>query len=95
MNNHILKSADKIINGERQHEYGAADHSFSTIAQMWSTYLGTEITAENVAMMMILLKVARSISRATEDSLIDIAGYAALAWVVQEEIHEEWAKYHK
>lgn len=89
MNSHILITADRIINGERQRDYGAADHSFRTIATMWSAYLGIKITSEQVALMMILLKVARSTDTATQDSLVDIAGYAALAWLVKERTNED------
>lgn len=92
MNSHILTTADKIIKGERQRDYGAASHSFQTIATMWSAYLGMQIKSEQVALMMVLLKVARSTNTATEDSLVDIAGYAALAWVAQEKTYEEWAE---
>ena len=80
MNSHILEAAEKVINGERQRDYGEASHSFATIATMWSSYLGKPITPEQVGMMMILLKVARSTNQPTEDSLVDIAGYAALTW---------------
>ena len=82
MNSHILESADRIINGERQRDYGEASNSFATIATMWSSYLGKPITIEQVGMMMILLKVARSTKKPTEDSLVDIAGYAALTWSI-------------
>ena len=86
MNNHILKTADRVISGERQRQYGSAEHSFDVISRMWSAYLGTNISPEKVAMMMILLKVGRSTVIPTEDSLVDIAGYAALAWDVSDEI---------
>ena len=56
------------------------EDSFNTIASLWTTYLGLPITPKDVCMMMILLKVARiSLSYAEEDSLVDIAGYAACA----------------
>lgn len=81
----ILMKANEIIHGQRQEDYGPPDRSFDTIAKLWNIYLNTcpgnrtYITAADVAMMMVLLKVARTENVPTEDSLVDICGYAALA----------------
>lgn len=81
---YILQMANEIIHGRRKDDYGKAERSFKTIAELWTTYLqscrlGREyVTASDVAMMMILLKVARTDHVPTTDSLIDICGYAAL-----------------
>lgn len=83
--NSILKTANEIIRGQRNQAYGPAERSFDTISKLWSIYLNTcrngreYITAADVAMMMILLKVARTNDTPTVDSLVDICGYAALA----------------
>lgn len=82
MKHRVLNHADNIIHGARQRDYGSADHSFNTIAKMWSAYLKTEIKPDQVAMMMVLLKVGRSTDSVQFDSLVDIAGYAALADIV-------------
>jgi hypothetical protein len=82
----ILKTASEIISGERNDQYGSPEESFSTIARLWNVYLNNcrngrdFITKTDVAMMMILLKVARTNGEPTKDSLVDIAGYAALTW---------------
>jgi hypothetical protein len=89
MKHRVLNHADNIIHGARQRDYGSASHSFSTIADLWSAYLGHEVTPEQVCMMMILLKVGRSTKSAQFDSLVDIAGYAALADTVIDEAHYE------
>jgi len=78
-NTHVLEEAERKINGVRQMEYGNAKDSFATIAEMWSIFKGVAISPADVAMMMILLKVARSRGTIKLDSLVDIAGYAALA----------------
>jgi hypothetical protein len=81
----LLAEANDIINGIRQQSYGAPENSFVTIAAMWNDYrLGCmkdrlSFNDVDVAMMMILLKVARTNDMPTHDSLVDIAGYAALA----------------
>lgn len=82
--NEILSKAKSIINGERQGTYGDAEDSFQTIADMWSAYLNTEISSEDVANMMILMKVARNSSGVyKDDNWIDICGYAALGGEIQ------------
>lgn len=76
----ILKEAATIINGTRQQTYGEPEDNFGTIAQMWEAYLGIPISAMDVSMMMVLLKVARVSGRpdlTTIDNFIDICGYAA------------------
>lgn len=80
----ILETAKTIINGERQGTYGHAENSFSTIAQLWSAFLGKDLTAADVANMMILMKVARNTSGVyKEDNWVDICGYAALGGEIQ------------
>ena len=80
----ILTRAGSIINGERQGIYGNAEESFAMIADFWMNYLGTPITASDVANMMILMKVARNSSGVyQDDNWIDICGYAALGGEIQ------------
>ena len=80
----ILDSAKSIINGERQGTYGKAENSFAVIAQMWTAYLGKDLTSADVANMMILMKVARNSSGVyKDDNWIDICGYAALGGEIQ------------
>ena len=77
---YILATADEIVNGVRNEAYGNPEDNFSRIANFWSTYLKTDITAHDVAIMMILLKVARTQSgTGSMDNYVDIAGYAACA----------------
>jgi hypothetical protein len=75
----ILDEANKIIHSDRAASYGPVEDSFERIAKYWEDYLGIAIDREDVAMMMILLKVARNQHSFKRDNLIDIAGYAALA----------------
>jgi len=81
----ILTHAAEIVAGSRNSTHGNKERSFQVIADMWNLYLGSrtipgEITSVNVAQMMELLKIARSIvGLPTEDHFIDSAGYAAIA----------------
>lgn len=74
----ILEEARDLIQGDRASSYGDAKTSFERIASLWSTYKGVEITAKDVASMMILLKVSRGVTSAKRDNWLDIIGYAAL-----------------
>jgi hypothetical protein len=81
-NESVLQEAERIINGQRRTDYGGAKASFERIAGLFSAYLGIGIDAHDVAMLMVLLKVARSKQgimnngEPQRDSLVDIAGYA-------------------
>jgi len=78
--NEVLNTAKEIINGDRQDDYGDARDSFASIGAYWTNYLKHPITAKDVAMMMVLLKVSRmSTGSGSNDCLIDMAGYSALA----------------
>lgn len=82
----VLEEAKRCICQDRQNQYGAPEDSFLTIAAFWETYLSAkyerpiELTRDDVAIMMVLLKVARTIGHAHHvDNYVDMAGYAALA----------------
>lgn len=82
----ILQEAERIINGERRVEYGDARDCFALISNLWTEYSidklkdDTSISAHDVAMMMCLMKIARTTTGAKKrDTYVDIAGYAALA----------------
>lgn len=80
----VLDEAKKIINGQRQNEYGTPEDSFQRIADYWNTYLrhkcdlDANLTSSDVAMLMILFKIAREEHSHKTDNAVDIAGYAAL-----------------
>ena len=84
----ILKEAEKAVYKDRQKDYGSVSENFGTIASLWSTVLTTEVTAEQVAMCMIQVKVARQINKPKRDNLVDIAGYAATIEKLQNERSE-------
>ena len=73
----ILEKARQCISGDRDHQYGSPEESFNRIADYWSTFLNKEISARDVAIMMILFKVAREEHSSKLDNWVDICGYAA------------------
>ena len=79
-----LREAARIISGERNKQYGNPEDNFERTAKIWSVILGIEITNEDVAMMMVGLKMARYASKSgfQPDTWVDIAGYAACGYEV-------------
>ena len=75
----ILEEAAKCVTGPRRRDYGTPDENFSLIASLWSVQLKHEVTPMQVAMCLILLKVARQANSPKRDNLVDIAGYAQCA----------------
>lgn len=85
--NEVLDRAGRAVNGDRTHDYGGPESSFSKIAAYWQAYLDQIIKERNgdlcicghdVALMLALLKIARlTTSPAHVDSWVDLAGYAA------------------
>lgn len=77
----ILQEAERVITTERHDQYGDSQDAFALIAEMWSSWLGTQVSGYDVAMMMTLLKIARSRHNpGHSDNVVDLCGYAALAW---------------
>jgi hypothetical protein len=70
------EAARLVRNGERQKNYGHPRGDFDKIAQGWTAIFGVTVTAEQVALAMVWLKMARLLSNpAHHDSLVDLIGY--------------------
>jgi len=84
----ILAEAQRITSTDRQKDYGHPADDFARTALMWTGILaaklreGAVITAMDVPLCMISLKVAREGHKHTRDNLVDIAGYARTAAMV-------------
>lgn len=81
----ILTEAEALIHGDRRDDYGGPLESFTRVAELWTPILGWDITAEQVALCLIQLKVARYVNGAQRDSLVDIAGYAGCLELIERE----------
>ena len=91
----ILKRADEIINGQREQDYGAVENNFGLIGQLWTVYLDRLVTAQDVANMMTLFKIARiKTGRGTQDSYIDACGYMAWGGEIATAAKDEKPKYY-
>jgi len=76
----VLQEAETLISTDRAEQYGDAHENFSRIASLWRAQFGWTVKPEDVAVAMILLKVARlsSSTQRRQDTWVDIAGYSAL-----------------
>ena len=73
----LLTHAAGVVR-DRRRAYGDPSELFERVALRWSQVLGTRVTAAQVAVYLIDLKVARlAHDPAHLDSLVDVAGYAA------------------
>lgn len=79
-----LRDAASIITGDRDKQYGGPEENFERISKIWSVILNVPITREDVAMMMVGLKVARYANKSgfQPDTWVDIAGYAGCGYEV-------------
>ncbi len=74
----FLRHVAQVI-AERSIQYGDATGNMTAIATRWSATLGQEITAAQVVLCLLDLKLARLVHDPThEDSVVDVCGYAAL-----------------
>lgn len=85
----VLDEAKSLVHGDRGQSYGHPKEDFHTTARLWNAYLGRRfgvscLDAQDVAMLMILLKVSREAHRHKRDNLVDIAGYAETCQMVHE-----------
>ena len=83
----ILAEASRIISRDRNLSHGDAYKNHAEIAEYWNIFLDSKlkpmanITADDVAIMMILLKISRHTQgeKINIDNFVDMAGYAAIA----------------
>jgi|TARA_R100001460_G_scaffold105395_1_gene151954 hypothetical protein len=75
-----LSQAITLSANDRQKDYGDKVDNHNNIARLWSAYLDTDIKAHDVAIMMALLKMARTkLGAVSKDTYIDMAAYSAIA----------------
>jgi len=79
----MLKQAAAVV-ANRRETYGDPVVAMPAIARRWSITLGRPVTPTQVALCLIDLKMARLVhDPAHLDSLVDVAGYAAVLKEVQ------------
>lgn len=86
----VVKEALDLICGPRMANYGPPQENIGDIAAVWTPYVRRaleckeSLNATDVCMMMIMLKCIRQVRGFNRDSVVDIAGYAELAEVLND-----------
>jgi len=82
----LLTTAIELVGGDRQQDYGDKVENHHNIASLWNSYLDNKldmsnpITPHDVAIMMCLLKIARTkLGKVSPDTYIDASAYMAFA----------------
>jgi len=76
----FLEEATKLASGQRQIDYGDKTENHKNIARLWSAYLEYTISPHDVAILMCLLKVARTkLGAISKDTYMDMSAYSAIA----------------
>ena len=83
----ILALAKEMVSKDRNKTHGDAFKNHAEIAEFWNIFLDgklrpmANITAADVAIMMILLKISRTNQgeKFNLDNFVDMAGYSAIA----------------
>ncbi|MDA8668257.1 DUF6378 domain-containing protein [Alphaproteobacteria bacterium] len=85
-NSDILNIASQLVNNDRNDQHGDMTTNHINIAKLWSAYKGVEFTAHEVAVMMALLKIARTkIGKVNPDDYVDACGYLGIAGEIASE----------
>lgn len=83
-----LETAIGLTNGDRNKAYGPPINNLTDCAELWNTYIHAkqratdklELDAEDVAWMMVLVKMTRSFQRGYHpDNYTDASAYSAIA----------------
>ena len=77
--------AARLVSEDRSDQYGHPLDNLDRAARIWSVILGADVTAEQVALCMIGMKIARQVHKSKPDTVIDVIGYALTLHMVEVE----------
>jgi hypothetical protein len=76
----LLSQAKDLVGGDRHKDYGDKVDNHNNISKLWSAYLDVDVSAHDVSLMMVLLKMARTkLGKVSEDTYVDMSAYSAIA----------------
>jgi hypothetical protein len=81
----VSLDAHALVHGVRRKEYGPVRDSFQWVADLANVVLpGKDLSPEDIALLMICVKLARERHSHKRDNLVDLCGYADLL----QQLHE-------
>lgn len=81
----IADYAVSLVSGDRQNDYGHPIDDFTRAGKIWEAILGVPVSAEQVALCMVGVKIAREVNRQKLDNAVDGIGYFLTLTMVQQE----------
>ena len=72
----IAAYAAQLVSQDRNDDYGHPLDNLSRAAKIWEVILGNPVSAEQVSLCMIGMKLARRVNSPKTDTTVDIIGYA-------------------
>ena len=80
----IANYAARLVSGDRQNDYGHPLEDFTRAGKIWSAVLGVDVSAEQVALCMIGVKIAREVHSEKLDNAVDGIGYWLTYFMIKE-----------
>ena len=75
----ILNKAASLVSGDRAKQHGDYTQQHKRVADLWSAYLKTPISAQEVAFCMVLLKISRDeLGSPNMDDGVDASAYTSI-----------------
>lgn len=91
----ILQEAESLVHGARNETYGHPLDDFSRTATLFNTLASSNsprLIAEDIALLLICVKLSRQSNLPKRDNLVDLAGYAETwQWCIDERERRELA----
>ncbi len=81
----IALYAAELVSGDRQEAYGHPLDNLTRASKIWAVILGCEVSAEQVALCMVGMKIAREVNQSKPDTVVDGIGYFLTLGMIQEE----------
>jgi hypothetical protein len=90
MNSGDFLTEAKAIIQDRGLQYGHPQDNMQRTARLLSAYLDMPIHDYQVAGIMVLVKLARSMENASVDTYVDMAAYAAISGALHTQENEDY-----